>query len=104
MVQTGAILVEAVDGDGTQPNQPVSGVVDNAAEQEAQLITSGLVGIGGHLKEDRPTEDALVEAPGPNDVGDGEPDVRDGGSGDGHSLIVPARRSTRRRRLSAHFI
>ena len=32
----------------------------------------------GWLQQDRPAEDAVVELSRPLDVGDGEPDVRDG--------------------------
>src|ERR1700733_187001 len=84
VVQPAAVLVEAIGGDRPQRDQRAAHVVDNATEQERQLLTGRRVGVVGDLNENRPTEDALVELSGPLDVTDGEPYMRDGIGGDAH--------------------
>ena len=79
-----AVLVEAVGGDRPQRDQRTAHVVDDTTEQKRQLVAGRLVGVVGHLKQNRPTEDALVELSGPLDVADGEPHMRDGIGGDAH--------------------
>ena len=90
VVEAGAVLVERVGRPGAQPDARIARPVDDTAEQEPELFTRCVVGVLGHLEGDRPAEHILVEPPRPLDVGDGEPDVRDGRGVDRHGAIVPA--------------
>ena len=47
MVQAGSVLVETVGRHGTKPDQRAAEVVDHAAEQKAQRLPGGLVGLVG---------------------------------------------------------
>ncbi len=77
MVQTGAILVEAIRGNRPQAEQRAAEVVDDAAVQKAELVAGRLVGVIGNLDQHRPPEHGLVELPGSLDIGDGEANVPD---------------------------
>src|SRR5271166_2027288 len=94
VVEADAILVEAVRGDRPQPEQRTAEVVDDATEQEAELVAGGFVCVLGDLQQHRPTEDALVELARSLDIGDGQPDVRDGATGKTH-LVHAATWGTR---------
>jgi len=75
VVEANPVLVEAVIGAGPQSDDRAADVVEDAAEQEAQLLAGRIVGVVGHLEGDGPAEDRFVEIAGPRDVGDREPDV-----------------------------
>src|SRR5262249_11517394 len=81
VVKPAAILVEAVPGDRPQPQQRAAEVVDDTAEQEAELGARGRGGVLARVEQHRPTEHALVELPGSLDVRHGQPNMRDGGTG-----------------------
>ena len=61
VVQAGAVLMEAVDGNRPQRHQRAAQVVDDTAEQECERVASRLVGVVGDLDKNGPPEDALVE-------------------------------------------
>ncbi len=90
VVEADAVLREGVVArrHGAQPEQPARHLVDHPAEQEPQLLTGLLVGIGGQLEGHLPAEHGVVEAPRRLDVPHGEPHVAESSGGDGHAATV----------------
>ena len=58
VVEADAVLVETVVGHRPQADQRVAGAVDDAAEQEPQLLPRLGVRVVWHLQQNRPAEDA----------------------------------------------
>jgi len=53
VVETDAVLIEAVVGNGAQAEQGGAKLVDHAAEQESELGAGGLVGVRRNFVHDR---------------------------------------------------
>ena len=78
VVEPGAVLVELLLADRSQPEQRVAEPIDQPAVRERQLLSGLVVGVGWELEADGQAQDRVIEGAGASDVGDGESHVSEG--------------------------